>query len=101
MRALCLPINAVCLQFLCSSARCARSTRFKSFFIKYNKIGELWEIKCEQLEEELMNTKNAVKQIKGLNEDSFEVTEELKEEIMFLQISTCLRKKGYTNLIGE
>merc|ERR1712178_532197 len=38
-------------------------------------------------EEELMNTKNAVKQVRGLNEDSFEVTEELKEEIMFLQMS--------------
>ena len=55
--------------------------------VKYNKIGELWEAKCEQLEEELMNTKNAVKQVRGLNEDSFEVTEELKEEIMFLQMS--------------
>merc|ERR1712178_334072 len=38
-------------------------------------------------EEELMNTKNAVKQVRGLNDDSFEVTEELKEEIMFLQMS--------------
>merc|ERR1712117_135393 len=55
--------------------------------IKYNKIGELWEVKCERLEEELMNTKNAVKQVRGLNDDSFEVTEELKEEIMFLQMS--------------
>jgi len=55
--------------------------------IKYNKIGELWEIKCDQLEEELMNTKKAAKQIRGLNDDSFEVTEELKEEIMFLQMS--------------
>jgi len=55
--------------------------------IKYNKIGELWEAKCEQLEEELINTKKAVKHVKGLNEDSFEVTEELKEEVMFLQMN--------------
>jgi len=55
--------------------------------IKYNKIGELWEAKCEQLEEELINTKKAVKHVKGLNQDSFEVTEELKEEVMFLQMN--------------
>jgi len=55
--------------------------------IKYNKIGELWEAKCDQLEEELENTKKASKHVKGLNQDSFEVTEELKEEVMFLQMN--------------
>ena len=54
--------------------------------IKYNKIGELWEAKCEQLETDLETTKKGVKHYKGLNSDSLEVTEELKEEVMFLQM---------------
>jgi len=55
--------------------------------VKYNKIGELWEAKCEQLEIELTATKLGTKQLKGLNEDSHEVTEELKEEAMYLQMN--------------
>jgi chromosome segregation ATPase len=55
--------------------------------VKYAKIGELWEAKCEQLEIELTATKLGTKQLKGLNEDSHEVTEELKEEAMFLQMN--------------
>jgi len=53
----------------------------------HDKIGELWEAKCEQLEIELIATKLGTKQLKGLNEDSHEVTEELKEEAMFLQMN--------------
>jgi len=55
--------------------------------VKYDKIGELWEAKNEQLESELTATKLGNKQFKGLNEDSHEVTEELKEEAMFLQMN--------------
>lgn len=55
--------------------------------VQYDKIGELWEAKCEQLEIELIATKLGTKQLKVLNEDSHEVTEELKEEAMFLQMN--------------
>lgn len=55
--------------------------------VKYNKIGELWEAKCEQLEDELVATRGGTKLLKGQNLDSLEVTEELKEEVMFLQMN--------------
>lgn len=53
---------------------------------KYDKIAEIWESKCEVLEVELLETKANAKLMKGKNSDSLEVTEELREESMFLQM---------------